>query len=535
MNRQEFNRLMLGGGLLLGASAFGYRGCHSPHQKDADIPEVQNGYVSSKNGIVNVSLPYSADQLGHRNIRSREAFLITGKTDPQRTVDIITRKYGNVIASNASKFGIDPGMLEGIIYVESGAYSNAVNASGAAGIVQIMPRIAEAYKMDVNYEMSDWCTSEIFRLQKALEHETSTAKTEKIKNKIAGYKVKRAAIDERFNPYKCLEVASHYLGDEKSKFGRDDFAIWTYHTGRTNALDAVLRFIDPKPPVVSGRDAQGRVIIDVQATMKKYGLTYSELYFGCSPYRTNPGTYDFIYRQLIDSSAQYPWNAMAAQRLVRMSKKDPVRFRKLVDKYLAAMPDSPSTRVKRNIPIIEEVTTWYDPNKDHEYTDVNEIISALDKGELVKLPDNPRALGFSLNPKEIGINASSDVREFFYSTKPETVGMLITLASITRHESGKYDQHLTVNSAVRSREYQKRVGSSDFTTHALGRGVDISRRYKSGRQATAFQYALDRLRDGNMIRALKEDEGHLHLVVNSDPEVVKYFQQVYKQTMELVA
>lgn len=527
MNRRDFNKLIVGGAVLLGASTLGYRGC----QQGPRTPETPNSYheyVSYKNGVIDVKLPYTKEQLTQRNLRSREGFLIAGKADPQRTVDVITGKYGHSIAANASKHGVNPGSLQGIIYVESGANSNAANSGGASGIVQIMPRTAHDYGMDVDYEMSDFYTSEIFRLEDAINKENNLAKIEKIRDKIAGYKIKRAEIDERFDPYKSIEIAARYLGDEKEKFGRDDFAVWTYHAGRTNVLDAILRFLDPRPPVVSGKDSKGRTIIDISATMKKYGLTYADLYFGCSPYRTNPGTYDFLHNQLKDSSAQYPWNVMAAQRLIRMSKKDPLNFKTLVDKI-----KHPS--IGRKIPIIEETTTWYDPEKDHQYTDVNEIISALDKGELVRLPSNPKALGFTLTRSEIGVHASPDVRQFFYSTKPETVGMLITLASLARYESGKYDQHIAVNSAVRSEAYQKRVGSSEFTTHALGRGVDISRHHKSARQSRGLQYALDTLTDANMIRALKEDENHLHLVVNSNPEVVKYFKQVYEESMKLVA
>jgi len=525
MSRRDFNKLVAAGAVLLGASALGYQGCHNRGKIDEPEPSGHNqNYVSYKNGVVDVQLPYTTEQLTQRNLRSREVFLIANKTDPTRTVDVITGKYGHIISSSSRKHGINPGSLEGIIYVESGADSNDTNDSGAAGIVQIMPETADAYRMDVNYEMSEWYTSEIFRLKEALEQESNSSRADKIKGTIASYQIKRAAIDERFNPYKSIEIAARYLGDEKEKFGRDDFAIWTYHAGRTNILNAIEKFLSPKPLIMAGKG-----IIDIKGTMKKYGLTYADLYFGCSPYTTNPGSYNFLHNTLKDSSAQYPWNTMAAERLVRMSKKDPLRFHALVDKIM-------HPKITRKGPIGEETTIWYNPDTDRQYTDVNEIISALDKGELVKLPKNPRALGFVVNKDEIGEYASPDVKKFFYSTKPETVGMLITLASIARHESGKYNQHLIVNSAVRSEAYQKRIpGGSEFTSHALGRGVDISRHYKSERQSRGLQYALDSLIDANMIRALKEDENHLHLVVNSDPEVVKYFKAVYEQTMKLVA
>lgn len=52
--------------------------------------------------------------------------------------------YQNIIDSAASKYGVDPALLKGVIRAESGFRSNAVSSAGAQGLMQLMPSTAKA-------------------------------------------------------------------------------------------------------------------------------------------------------------------------------------------------------------------------------------------------------------------------------------------------------------------------------------------------------------------------------------------------------
>ena len=52
--------------------------------------------------------------------------------------------YSEIIESAASKYGVDPALLKGVIRAESGFNANAVSNTGAQGLMQLMPSTARA-------------------------------------------------------------------------------------------------------------------------------------------------------------------------------------------------------------------------------------------------------------------------------------------------------------------------------------------------------------------------------------------------------
>lgn len=76
--------------------------------------------------------------LSYRSSRNRadRAFISTGSFNP----NLIPNGYGSVILQAAQQHGVDPGLLAGIIEVESRFNPNARSGAGAVGIAQIMPK-----------------------------------------------------------------------------------------------------------------------------------------------------------------------------------------------------------------------------------------------------------------------------------------------------------------------------------------------------------------------------------------------------------
>jgi hypothetical protein len=62
---------------------------------------------------------------------------------PQFNPSLVPNGYGQLIAEVASANGVDPGLLAGLVRVESGFNANAVSRSGAIGLGQLMPGTAQ--------------------------------------------------------------------------------------------------------------------------------------------------------------------------------------------------------------------------------------------------------------------------------------------------------------------------------------------------------------------------------------------------------
>jgi LAS superfamily LD-carboxypeptidase LdcB len=82
---------------------------------------------------------------------------------------------------------------------------------------------------------------------------------------------------------------------------------------------------------------------------------------------------------------------------------------------------------------------------------------------------------------------------------------------------------LVLTSALRDNRYQRvlmRVNANaarTYSLHPTGYAFDIARTYGSSRQASAFQFVLDRLVAANAIAYIRE-AGAIHVAVASDAE-----------------
>ena len=128
--------------------------------------------------------------------------------------------------------GVDPNVLEAIVWVESSGRPDVTNRS-AAGLTQLTPWVARSMGLHVDARRAAVLTRRIAR-------SWHVAHTRQLRHW-------RARYDERFAPAKALRATAAYLAHARTVLGRDDLAVEAYHVGvprlrRTDASYAELYF-----------------------------------------------------------------------------------------------------------------------------------------------------------------------------------------------------------------------------------------------------------------------------------------------------
>jgi hypothetical protein len=104
--------------------------------------------------------------------------------------------------------------------------------------------------------------------------------------------------------------------------------------------------------------------------------------------------------------------------------------------------------------------------------------------------------------------------------RPATLDVLLCIGKRV-HTISSESRPLLVTSAVRDSRYQRvlmRVNANaarSYSLHTTGYAFDIARSYGSRRQASAFQFVLDRLQAVNAIAYIREAAA-IHIAVASD-------------------
>jgi hypothetical protein len=150
--------------------------------------------------------------------------------------------------------------------------------------------------------------------------------------------------------------------------------------------------------------------------------------------------------------------------------------------------------------------------------------SARDREAVVPLPSNAAELFLKIDPGmgELANRLGED-RSLYRGLRPEALAMLVYIAAGV-HEIGGAGR-LIVTSTVRDEEYQSRLvrrniqATRAYSLHTTGYSFDIERRYRSRRQAEAFQFMLDRLVALDMIAYAVEPEA-IHVTVSGDARVL---------------
>jgi hypothetical protein len=359
-------------------------------------------------------------------------------------------RFRPLISHLTAGTGIDPDVLEGLVFLESAGYPQVIaggDPAGAAGLTQIVASTGTSILgMKINLARSRTLTAQIDqalnghspRLLMRLERE-------------------RAAVDGRFDPRTALMAAIRYLQIAQRTFGRADLAVESYHMGIGN-LRRVLALYDGGAAV-----------------------PYVQLYFDSAPDH-HGGAYGLL-SSFGDDSWTYYWRILAAEQIMQLYRSDPEALQRLA----TLQTDSGSAAEVLHPP--EQTPTFADPGA---------LGRAYQRGTVVRLPSNPHALGLRYDPGIGSLAGRLGVQPALYSgLRPAALQLLVELAERVRSLAGS-PAPLTLTSAVTDLRYQQLVGSNDPPA-AAGWSFTLARHYASARQARSLQAVLDRLQALDLI------------------------------------
>lgn len=199
------------------------------------------------------------------------------KEDFYREHMFIPRKYERVLRETAVKYGLKEELLIGVISIENGGGEDITNEnSGARGVGQFMEDAGKRYGLI------------------------------------------RDGIDSRGDPVKSIKASGEYLAKLKDFFGGDNgLAIWGYHAGEGNAMQALrIYFLNTLGEdvgdyqAVFNKDAVKREKIEsrIKELIVKHKVSVHKVF-------SNKATFDGFVSKLDDYSSTYPYQAVAAAEL----------------------------------------------------------------------------------------------------------------------------------------------------------------------------------------------------------------------------
>jgi transglycosylase-like protein with SLT domain len=360
--------------------------------------------------------------------------------------------------------GLDPNLVEGLVFLESAGRPQAIAGSDpadAAGLTQILAATGQSLLgMHIDLARSRRLTRQISAVAGGAR-----------RGNLRRLEARRAAADDRFNPSKALAATVRYLQIAHHQFGRQDLAVESYHMGIGN-LHQVLGDYD------GGRS-----------------VPYVQLYFDSAPTR-----HAAAYQRLAsfgDDSWTYYWRVLAAVDIMRLWRTDRAALSRVNDLEFA---DDAGGAV-----LHPRVAPFADPAA---------LAAAYQSHAIVPLPANARALGLAVDPAMgTGARAVGAPRSLYRGLRPEALRFLIQLAAQVRRISG-VRAPLRIAATVQDEKFQTQAGVSDPIA-ATGWMFAVQRRYASRAQAAAFQAILDRLQSLNLI-AWARNPDVIRITVASD-------------------
>ena len=392
-----------------------------------------------------------------------------------------TAAYRELIERAVSGSGLEADLVEAIVLLESAGRAEVIagdDPANAAGLTQIVAGTATDFlSMRVDLEDSR-------RLTRLIDE----AKSNGDSATAARLRAERRDVDQRFDPEQALAGTVRYLSEAKRVFGRDDLAVVSYHMGIGN-LAGVLRAY-----AASSDDPIDRVVRDGD-------LDYAKVYFDSSPDR-HRGAWERL-ASLGDDSQTYYWRVLAAREIMSLYRDNPARLRQLAGLH-------------GRLPSAELVL--HPPDLSRRYADVEQLDDAVAHGRLVPLGSG-RDSHYTIDPAlERATRPLGNEGAGYRTLRPRALRLLRYLASTVYEISGER-RPLAVTRAT----YDEAVGSTltppdpgareHAGVHAGGYAFDVRRRYGSGAQAQAFQWALERLQALGLITWAR-GRAVIHVVVS---------------------
>jgi hypothetical protein len=268
---------------------------------------------------------------------------------------------------------------------------------------------------------------------------------------------KRRRVDERFDPEKSLAATGRYLKLAMDEFGREDLAVVSYHMGIGNLQNVLGAYGDD--------DA-----------------SYTQVFFDTAP-RHHPRAYRLL-TGLGDDSKTYLWRVLASREVMRLYRDNRPRLERIA-------------RLQEGAPSGEQVL--HPPDRTKVFETKDDLTDAYLGGDLRPFPDEPARNALHRSP---GIGDA-----LFWGLRPRAFELAVYMARGVRKVSGT-NAPLTVTRLVTTAE-------EGHSLHATGFAFDVRRRYRSGAQAGAFQYMLDRLQALNLI-AWTRDSRSIHVTASGE-------------------
>jgi hypothetical protein len=384
-------------------------------------------------------------------------------------------RWRPLVEAAARRHGVAPDDLEALVLLESAGRPEVCasnDLSGACGLTQILAGTAtDLLGMQVDLAASKRLTKQLIRAER---HGRAKA---------AGrLRARRRAVDQRFAPARAIDAAGRYLQIARGTLKRPDLALESYHMGIGN----------------------------LQGALRAYGsgtVSYAQLYFDSTPLR-----HAAAYRRMAalgDDSATYLWRLYAAREIMRLYRQAPADLARLQALH------GRKASAEEVLHPFGSTTVFSGPAA---------LARAREKGTILPLPGNAADLHLRIDPG-MGVLARrlGQKRSLYRGLRPEALAMLIYIAAGVNEIGGPGT--LNVTSTVRDQGYQQRLVRSNiqatraYSLHTTGYAFDIERRYRSRRQALAFQFMLDRLVALDMIAYAVEPDA-IHITVSSDARVL---------------
>jgi hypothetical protein len=361
--------------------------------------------------------------------------------------------------------GIDPNMVEGLVFLESAGRPQAIAGSDpadAAGLTQILAATGQSLLgMHIDLAASRRLTGQL---------DAVAAGTRR--GRLGPLLARRAAVDDRFNVTKELAATVRYLKIAEHQFGRPDLAIESYHMGIGN-LHQVLDLYDGGRPV-----------------------PYAQLYFDSAPTR-----HAAAYRRLSsfgDDSWTYYWRVLAAVGIMHLYRTNRAELARL--STLQTADDAGGSALHPTA---------------RPFADPAALAAAYQRRTIVPLPSNAAALGLVVDPAMgTGAKALGAPRSLYRGLRPQALRVMIELAAQVRRVSGLRNAPLRILSTVTDARFAAQAGLSDPPAQT-GWAFSVARRYAAPAQAQAFQSILDRLESLNVIAWAREPDA-IRITVASD-------------------
>jgi hypothetical protein len=382
------------------------------------------------------------------------------------------------IQAAAAAAHVDPGAIEGMIFLESGGRADAIaggDPRGAAGVSQILPSTATSLLgLHVDLRASVSLTKQIAAAQHA--HDGAA---------VGQLERKRRAVDERFDPNKALAATGRYLTFAEQKLDRGDLAVESYHMGVGNLANVIRSY-------TGTHDLADKLVRDRK-------LTYAQLYFDSTPLH-----HQAAYRLLAafgDDSDTYYWRVLAARHIMRLYRQSPTELARL-NVLQTTYGSGEAVLHPPDTPVFDDAASLAAARR-------SGTLKAIPHGRYFAvdpaLPAQARQLG--RDPK------------LYTTLRPEALGVVYYLADRV-HSISRQKAPLLVAAAARDISYEdalavrKVAAPSGYSLYTTGFSFDVKRHYASHAQAEAFQAMLDRLQALDVI-AWQREADVIHVTVSN--------------------